>query len=346
MPCDRCGFENPAGFRFCGACGARLRRQEELGHAQERKIISALFCDVVDSTRQAENLDPEAVHRVLAPYFDRVRSELTRLGETVEKFIGDAVCGFFGLLARTATTPSEPFVPRWQLSSGSPTATRVTWEPSSTSGWAWRPERRSWRLAPSPEPERQRRGATSRTPLSEFRPRRPLTASSSTRRRTVTRHVIDYGEAEPVQAKGKTEPILVWRALAPRARRGVGLSHADREPFVGRVDDLRRLQESLDRVSRDRAPELVTLVGAPGIGKTRLVFELFRCLELSPSVVLWRQARSSPYGDGFTFWALGEIVKAQAGILETDGSRGRLGQARSSRSRGRVRARRCRRDRG
>ena len=97
-----------------------------------------------------------------------------------------------------------------------------------------------------------------------------------------TRHVIDYGEAEPVQAKGKTDPILVWRGFAPRARRGVGLSHADREPFVGRADDLLRLQASLDRVSRARVPELVTLVGEPGIGKTRLVFELFRSARAEP----------------------------------------------------------------
>ena len=73
-------------------------------------------------------------------------------------------------------------------------------------------------------------------------------------------------------------------------------------------------------MSRERSPELVTLLGEPGIGKSRLVFELFRSLELSTSFVQWRQARSSPYGDGFTFWALGEIVKAQAGILETDGA--------------------------
>ena len=65
-------------------------------------------------------------------------------------------------------------------------------------------------------------------------------------------------------------------------------------------------------------PELVTLVGEAGIGKSRLAFELFRWVELSPALIGWRQAHSSPYGDVFSYWALGEIVKAQAGILETD----------------------------
>lgn len=321
MPCDRCGFDNPAGFRFCGACGARLQSQEELGHAQERKIISALFCDLVDSTRQAANLDPEAVHRVLAPYFDRVRVELTRLGGTVEKFIGDAVCGFFGAprthgddperAVRAALAVVEWIAYRNESDVGTELHVRLgvaTGEALVALG----------ALSGAGEAMAWGDVTNSAFRIQAAAPVDGVLVDEATYR--ATRHVIDYGEAEPVQAKGKPDPILVWRALAPRARRGVGLSHADREPFVGRADDLLRLQASLDRVSRERVPELVTLVGEPGIGKTRLVFELFRSLELSPTVVLWRQARSSPYGDGFTFWALGEIIKAQAGILETDGA--------------------------
>ena len=320
MPCDRCGFKNPAGFRFCGACGAKLRSQDEPGRAQERKIISALFCDVVDSTRQAENLDPEAVHRVLAPYFDRVRSELTRFGGTVEKFIGDAVCGFFGAPRTQGDDPERAVraalaVVEWiavRNESGVETELHVrlgvaTGEALVALG----------ALSGAGEAMAWGDVTNSAFRIQAAAPVDGVLVDEATYR--ATRHVIDYGEAEPVQAKGKTDPILVWRALAPRARRGVDLSHAD-EPFVGRGDELLRLRESLDRVSRERVPELVTLVGEPGIGKTRLVFELFRCLELSPTIVLWRQARSSPYGDGFTFWALGEVVKAQAGILETDGA--------------------------
>jgi predicted ATPase len=78
------------------------------------------------------------------------------------------------------------------------------------------------------------------------------------------------------------------------------------------------LTEALARVGEERSPQLVTLVGVPGIGKSRLVWELFRHIEVGTELVTWRQGRSLPYGEGVAFWALGEIVKAQAGLLETD----------------------------
>ena len=79
------------------------------------------------------------------------------------------------------------------------------------------------------------------------------------------------------------------------------------------------LSDALERVRRERSPQLVTIVGVPGIGKSRLVAELFRLIDEDPNGPdHWRQGRSLPYGDGVTFWALGEMVKAQAGILETD----------------------------
>ena len=149
-----------------------------------------------------------------------------------------------------------------------------------------------------------------------------------------TRHVIEYGEADPVQAKGKAEPVLAWQALAPRARvAGVDLSRDSRGSFVGRANEFLLLRESLDRVSRRRVPELVTLVGEAGIGKSRLVLEFARWADAQPIdelSVRWRQAGSSPYGDVLTYWALGEIVEAQAGVLETDGAtvvRDKLGRA-------------------
>src|ERR671931_1408324 len=94
MRCPSCGTDNPEGFRFCGACGSPL----EAGPAprEERKVVTALFADIVGSTASAEQLDPEDVRARLAPYYARVRSELERFGGTVEKFIGDAVVALFG----------------------------------------------------------------------------------------------------------------------------------------------------------------------------------------------------------------------------------------------------------
>ena len=130
---------------------------------------------------------------------------------------------------------------------------------------------------------------------------------------------IEYREAEPVEAKGKAEPVAVWEAVEPRSRASASTSSRRRGAAA------RRPREELDVAdrrarpgARERASQLVTLVGVPGIGKSRLVFELSRVVDADPELIYWRQGRSLPYGEGVTFWALGEMVKAQAGILETD----------------------------
>jgi hypothetical protein len=133
-----------------------------------------------------------------------------------------------------------------------------------------------------------------------------------------TRERIDYGEHEPVAAKGKAEPVRVWEPLQPRAREGVDVAQRPAAPLVGRERELELLVSALGRVREERSPQLVTLVGVPGIGKSRLVFELMTAVEQEQKLIGWRQGRSVPYGEGVTFWALGEIVKAQAGILESD----------------------------
>jgi predicted ATPase len=130
--------------------------------------------------------------------------------------------------------------------------------------------------------------------------------------------VIDYRVAEPVVAKGKREPVPVWEAVAARARLGVDVAHQVRAPLVGRDRELGMLRDALARVRAERAPQLVTLIGVPGIGKSRLLYELRQIVEGDAELIAWRQGRSLPYGEGASFWALAEIVKAQAGILETD----------------------------
>ncbi len=133
-----------------------------------------------------------------------------------------------------------------------------------------------------------------------------------------TRDTIDYRPTEPVQAKGKAEPVEAWEAVEARARVGVDISGRVRAPLVGRRRELDSLLDAFERARSARSAQLVTLIGEPGIGKSRLVYELFQTIERDPELVYWRQGRSLPYGEGISFWALGEIVKAQAGILETD----------------------------
>ena len=118
-------------------------------------------------------------------------------------------------------------------------------------------------------------------------------------------------------AKGKAEPIPVWEAVEARSRFGVDVVQTGAE-HVGRERELALLRDALARATDESSVQLATVVGVPGIGKSRLVFELAQVLDAAPELVVWRQGRSLPYGEGVTYWALGEMVKAQAGILESD----------------------------
>jgi hypothetical protein len=109
-----------------------------------------------------------------------------------------------------------------------------------------------------------------------------------------TDRAIDYRPADPVQAKGKAAPVPVWLALEARASLGVDVAQAPRTALVGRQRELELLRGALDRARSEQAPQLVTLVGVPGIGKSRLVWELLQSVEAEPEFVTWRQGRCLP----------------------------------------------------
>ena len=133
-----------------------------------------------------------------------------------------------------------------------------------------------------------------------------------------TSRVFDYEPLEPVSVKGKGEPLSLWQAKAARARFGTDISRSYQTPLVGRELEKTLLIGMFDRAAQQRSVQLVTIVGEPGVGKTRLVAELGAHLDAKPGLFRWKQGRCLPYGEGITFWALGEIVKAEAGILESD----------------------------
>ena len=138
--------------------------------------------------------------------------------------------------------------------------------------------------------------------------------------RRSTESAITFEPLEPVAAKGKAEPIAVWRATHARSRVGQpeAATHA---PFVGREHERALLSDTFARAERESSVQLITVIGEPGIGKSRLVTELRTALDDRPDLITWRHGRCLPYGEGITFWALGEIVKAEAGILESDDPR-------------------------
>src|SRR5262249_44244015 len=135
-----------------------------------------------------------------------------------------------------------------------------------------------------------------------------------------TQAAIEYQAAGPVAAKGKRERVAAWEVVGARARLGGDVPLGVRTALVGRERELHVLPDALARVRGGRAPQWVTLVGGPGIGKSRLLYELSQIADAEPQLISWRQGRSLPYGEGVSFWALAEMVKAQAGILESDTS--------------------------
>jgi tetratricopeptide (TPR) repeat protein len=133
-----------------------------------------------------------------------------------------------------------------------------------------------------------------------------------------TRQVVEFDEPQTIEAKGKSTPTAVRRVLEARSRFGVDVAHEARSELVGRERELGIVRDAFERARHERTPQLLTLVGVPGIGKSRLVYELSRIVEADPEIITWRQGRCLAYGDGITLWALGEIVKAQAGVVEQD----------------------------
>jgi len=318
MRCPSCGFENVDGARFCSNCGARL----EGGVApvrEERKVVSVVFADLVGSTARAERLDPEDVRAILAPYHDRLRRELERFGGTVEKFIGDAVVGVFG--APTAHEDDPERAVRAALAiqqaiaelNESDEALELEVRVGVSTG-----EALVSLAARSELGEAMVAGDVMNTAarVQSAAPGGGILVAEQTYRATA--RAIEYADHAPVDAKGKAAPVTTWLALAPRARFGVDVFQAGRAPLVGRERERELLATALGRARAEREPQLVTLVGVPGIGKSRLIYELSRVVESDPDLIVWRQGRSLPYGHGVAFWAIGEIVKAQAGILESD----------------------------
>ena len=133
-----------------------------------------------------------------------------------------------------------------------------------------------------------------------------------------TERVFEYEPLEPVAVKGKSEPLPIFRPLRARAEFGRDVIRTHTTPLVGRDLEQSLLIGTFERADQQRSCQLATLVGEPGVGKSRMCAELLRHVDARRDLIRWRQGRCLPYGDGIAFWALGEIVKAECGILESD----------------------------
>ena len=308
--CASCSRDLAGEYSFCPFCGAQVGAA--LRSAEERKVVTCLFCDLVGFTSRAERLDPEDVRALLRPYHARVRSELERRGGTVEKFIGDAVMAVFGAPVAHEDDPERAVRAAFAIRD-SARDEGVELRIGIATG-----EALVTLDARPAEGEGMASGDVVNTAarLQSSAPVYGILVGETTFR--ATRRAIVYREVEPVAAKGKSEPVPAWEAIEARSRFGSEVLDHISTDLVGRERELDVLRSSLDRVRNERSSQLVTLVGVPGIGKSRLVHELSRIVNDESQLTMWRQGRCLAYGDGVTFWALAEIVKAHAGILEGD----------------------------
>jgi class 3 adenylate cyclase/tetratricopeptide (TPR) repeat protein len=286
---------------------------------EERKIVSILFVDLVGFVARSDRADPEDVRATLRPYYTCVRRELARWGGTVEKFIGDAVMATFGAPvaheddAERAVRAGLRVVRAVQELNAAEPELELALRAAVTTG-----EAVVARGARSAHGEGIATGDVVNTAarLQMAAPVGAVVVDEATYR--TTRHLVDYEALQSVSVQGKAEPVRVWRATAARSQYGADPAQTTPSPFIGRSHELALLKAMYARAVREASVQLVTVTGEPGVGKSRLVREFRAFVDWQPERARWRQGRCLAYGEGISFWALGEIVKSQAGILESD----------------------------
>ena len=233
---------------------------------RERKVVTVLFADLVGFTSRAESLDPEDVEAILGPYHERLRSELERFGGTVEKFIGDAVMALFGAPVAHEDDAERAVRAALAIRDWAEEAGELEVRIGITTGEAL--------VSLDARPDAGQGMASgdvvnTGARLQSAAPVNGILVDETTYR--ATERAITFGEEGLIDAKGKAEPIRVWEPVEARARFGVDVVQQMETPLFGRQKELDLLVDAFARLRADRQPQLVTLVGVPGIGKSRLV---------------------------------------------------------------------------
>ncbi|MFN2536759.1 MAG: AAA family ATPase [Mycobacteriales bacterium] len=311
-PCPSCRHPVEPGMAFCTWCGRPIESNEQPpvptlpGPEEERRYVSVLAVDLVGFSTSAQQLEPEDLRASQKEFFGIVATAVHDLGGTIAKRIGDAVVAVFGAPTAHENDPYRA------VRAGLTVQAKLA-------GTAYA----------DGTPMIARAGVATGEALVSFDAEEPRIAGEI------------LGRAMLLQADAPPGAVLI----GPEAYRSVGTSiecvaHADGRnwvavgvpirndqvadqlPLVGREPELGLLVSSLRRVMQERRGQLVTLVGDPGLGKSRLTRALLEHVDspATPSLVRWRVGACLPYGEGVSYWALGQIVKGQAQILENDGS--------------------------
>jgi class 3 adenylate cyclase/tetratricopeptide (TPR) repeat protein len=309
--CSSCGTDNPDIAKFCLACGSPLAAAAP---PQEfRKVVTIVFSDLKGSTAMGEKLDSESLREVMTRYFDAMSAELERHGGVVEKFIGDAIMAVFGLpklheddalravraaadMQRAQMKLNDELERNWgvrlAVRTGVNTGEVVAGDPTT-----------GQRLVTGDAVNVAAR-------LEQAAGEQEVLLGHLTYR--LVRDFVDVEEVEPLELKGKAEPVPAYRLVA--VREGAERPRRLDAPLVGRELELAALNHRLHEAIEGRRCRLVTVIGEAGVGKSRLIDEFVRSLD----DVAFLRGRCLPYGEGITFWPLAEAVRQAAGILERD----------------------------
>ena len=331
--CPNCSSPIEPEARFCGECGTTLGGAGTSAPAAaarpgtaattipapaaaapvaERRLVSVLFADLVGFTTIAEGRDAEETRDLLSRYFDLARDTIDRYGGTVEKFIGDAVMAVWGAPTTREDDPERALRGAMELVEAvrslgpgiEARASVMSGEAAVTIGAVGQGMvagdivNTASRLQGGAEPG-------------------TVVVNESTMRAASAAIVFEpVGEQT---LKGKSLPVPAWRAVRIVAERG-GRNRSDgmEAPFVGREEELRLLKELFHSTSREKRARLVSIIGPAGIGKSRLAWEFLKYIDGLIEDIYWHSGRSPAYGEGLTFWALGEMVRRRAGLVETD----------------------------
>jgi class 3 adenylate cyclase/tetratricopeptide (TPR) repeat protein len=321
--CRNCGASLPAGAKFCQECGTPTAEATTRSNGQaagalevapiaERRLVSVLFADLVGFTSLAERRDAEETRDLLGRYFEQAREIIDRYGGSVEKFIGDAVMAVWGAPVAHENDAERAVRAALDIVGAVPTLTDglearaavMTGETAVTIGAVGQGMVAGDLVNTA---SRLQSAAPSRNVLVDEPTQRAASAA------------IVFEPINDQTLKGKTAPVPAYRAIRVFAERGGrGRSEGVEAPLVGREEELRLLKELFHATTRERRVRLVSVSGQAGVGKSRITRELLRYIDGIVETVYWHSGRSPAYGEGITFWALGEMVRERAGLAEND----------------------------
>jgi class 3 adenylate cyclase/tetratricopeptide (TPR) repeat protein len=305
--CPSCGAETPPGAAFCPTCGTALIVSSDAPRTEERRVVSVLFVDLVGFTERSDRADPEDVRRTLVPFHTLVKADIERYGGTLDKFIGDAAMGVFGAPTAHEDDPVRAVRAALRILESMEDLRRA--DPDLAVRVAVNTGEAIVAFGSGPQVGEAVVGDVVNTAsrMQSLAPRGSVVVGEATAGRL--RGLFDLEELPPASVKGKSEPLRVWRVVSQGPATGAPGPAAP--TFIGRRRELLVLEDAFGEVRRTASSHTLTIVGEPGIGKSRLVQTLAERLGGSPR---WLTGWCLPYGEGATFAPVADTVRALIGV--------------------------------